>query len=399
MNILILTTKLPYPPKDGGAIATLNMAVGLADQGCHVTLLAMNTAKHYFPSDQIPRELQEKIEFHTVDADTGIKWPALLWNFFFSQRPYHSVRFRSGLFRIKLKELVENNQFDIIQLEGPYLDYCLPLIRQTSGAKISFRAHNIEYEIWSRRAGHTKNPFRRFYFSQLSGRIKKLESSLIHLVDMVMPISGRDHKIFLHLGLKKPSLVCPAGIDLTAYPDPAPASAFSLSFIGALDWGPNKEGLCWFLTHVWKQLTTIYSGLEIHVAGRNPDHFPLDHTRYPGVIMEGEVEDAGKFINSHPVMIVPLFSGSGIRIKILEAMWLGKTVITTSIGAGGLDVIHEKNILIADTPSGFIRNIGALYKRDLLEKIGTEARLFIKENFDNLVIAKKIVHFYKENLK
>lgn len=399
MNILILTTKLPYPPKDGGAIATLNMAAGLADQGCRVTMLAMNTTKHYFPPDQIPQDLQEKIRFHAVETDTGIRWGALIWNFLFSQKPYHSMRFRSDPFLEKLQELLHEHKYDIIQFEGPYLDYYLPLTRQLSRAQISFRAHNIEHEIWSRRADEVKNPIRRFYFSLLARRIKKLENAFIHQVDMVIPISARDHQIFLQMGLEKPSLACPAGIDIPSYPDPAPASILSLSFIGALDWGPNREGLNWFLEHVWKQLSSRHPDLKIHVAGRNPHHFYADHTRLPGIIMEGEVEDAGRFINSHPVMIVPLFSGSGIRIKILEAMLLGRVVITTSIGAEGLDVTDEKNILIANTPSAFINHIGTLYSMDLRQKIGTEARKFIKENFDNLVIAKKLVHFYKEHLK
>ncbi|KPK86999.1 MAG: hypothetical protein AMS27_03670 [Bacteroides sp. SM23_62_1] len=398
MNILILTTKLPYPAKDGGAIATLNMAAGLADLGCQVKMLAMNTAKHYFPPDQLPRELKKKIDFHVVDTDTEIRWTALLWNLLFSRRPYHSVRFHSGAFLFKLEKLLHDHHFDIIQLEGPYLDYCLPLIRKTCDAKISFRAHNIEHEIWSRRAGYARNPFKRMYFSMLSVRIKKLEKLLISLVDMVLPISPRDHNIFLQLGLEKPSLVCPAGIDTRTYPDPAAAPAFSLAFIGALDWGPNQEGLSWFLDHVWKQLSILYPDLKIHVAGRNPDHFFSDYKNDPRIIIEGEVEDAGRFINSHPVMIIPLFSGSGIRIKILEAMLLERLVITTPIGAEGLDVTHKKNILIAGTPSEFIENIGLAHEKDLQRQIGMDARKFIMENFDNFDIVKKVVHFYKEIL-
>ena len=287
MNILILTTKLPYPPKDGGAIATLNMAAGLSDLGHHVTMLAMNTSKHHFPANKVPRSLQEKIMFHIVDVNARIRWAAAFINLIFSKKPYHSVRFRSGLFMLKLRDLLTDEQFDIIQFEGPYLDYCVPLIRQTSKAKLSFRAHNIEHEIWNRRAHRSRNPLRRFYFSVLSGRIKRLERSLIHHVDMVIPISGKDYTTFLKLCPDNRYLVCPAGLNIPAYPDPEPVSAFSLFFIGALDWGPNTEGLDWFFKYIWKQLTALYPELKIHIAGRNSHYYFSGKIRHRDVIVEG----------------------------------------------------------------------------------------------------------------
>jgi glycosyltransferase involved in cell wall biosynthesis len=400
MNILILTTKPPYPPKDGGAIATLNMATGLAELDHHVTVLAMNTEKHFSPVDKIPRELQEKITFHVVDADTRIRWPLAVWNLFFSHRPYHSVRFRSGSLLQMLRDLLSHNQFDIIQFEGPYLDYCIPIIRKTSKAKISLRAHNIEHEIWERRAAQTKNPFKRFYFSLLSKRINRLERSFLYHADMVIPISVRDHTIFQQLNPDRIYFVCPTGIDIHAYPEPEPVSVFSLFYIGALDWGPNTEGLDWFFKHVWTDLITLYPSMRIHIAGRNSHYYFSGQTRQKGVIMEGEVEDAHQFINSHSVMIVPLFSGSGIRIKILEAMLLGRTVITTTTGAKGLNVTHKKNILIANLPAEFIQYTGELMTDTRqIKMIGKEARRFVKENFDNLVMAKQLAHFYKEQMK
>ena len=400
MNILILTTKLPYPPKDGGAIVTLNMATGLADMGHHVTMLAMNTSKHYFPAGKIPRELQEKIIFFTVNVDTRIRWHAFVLNLIFSKKPFHSVRFRSKSFNLMLHDILSHNHFDIVQFEGPYLDYCVPIIRKESKAKLSFRAHNIENEIWDRRAGHTRNPFKRFYFSLLSARIKKLESSLLRNVDLVIPISEKDYKKLLKVNPDKLFMVCQAGIDIHAYPEPEPVSSFSLFFIGALDWGPNREGLDWFFKHVWEELISLYPGLKLHIAGRNPHYYLSGKSRHEGVVMEGEVDDARRFINSHPVMIVPLLSGSGIRIKILEAMLLARTVITTTIGAEGLDVTHEKNIFIANSPAEFIQYTGMLISdSNRLHVTGTAARQFVKENFDNLVIAKKMAGFYKEQIK
>jgi glycosyltransferase involved in cell wall biosynthesis len=400
MKILILSTKLPYPPRDGGAIATLNLATGLSESGHHVILLAMNTTKHYFIPDQIPEQLMDKISIHSVNVKTRIWWPALLWNFLFSTKPYNAERFRSKQFTGKLKDIIISEKPDIVQFEGPYLDYCIPLIRGLSKAKISFRAHNLEFEIWERMAEQTKKPILRRYIKVLFHRIRNLEQSLISKTDMVVPISGHDLNGFRDIGLSCPSVVCPAGLDIRSYPDPSTISHISLFFIGALDWGPNTEGLDWFFGNVWKRLSVMHPGIELHVAGRNSDFYFKMKKEISGVIINGEVEDAHAFINNHSVMIVPLLSGSGIRVKILEGMLLGRTVITTSTGAEGLDVTDNINILIANTADEFISHIEKLIESpDLARSIGLSARQFVMENFDNLVIAKKLADFYTEQLK
>jgi glycosyltransferase involved in cell wall biosynthesis len=395
MNILILTSKLPYPPRDGGAIATLNMATGLSDSGHKVRLLAMNTTKHFFDPGRIPEQLREKITIITVDIKTHIRWPLLLWNFLFSKRPYNAVRFHSRRFTDKLKVLMNEENPDIIQLEGPYLDYCIPLIREMSKAKISFRAHNLEYEIWERRAKQTNNPAIRGYLKILSSRIRKLEQSLAEKVDMIVPISVRDHNGFLKLGLSCPSIVCPVGLDVRAYPEPAPIHEIRLFYIGALDWAPNTEGLDWFFQNVWKRLTVLHPEIDLHIAGRNPEYYFNSKKELGRVIIEGEVDDAHAFINNYSVMIVPLLSGSGIRVKILEGMLLGRTVITTATGAEGLDVTDNRNILIANTADAFVAHIDKLIRSpELASSIGSAARQFVMQNFDNLVISKKLADFY-----
>ena len=246
MKILIISTKLPYPPKDGGAIATLNMATGMADTGNEVVMLSMNTPKHFFPPDDIPGSLRDKITFHAVPVDTRIHRAKFLANLLFSGLPYNATRFHSDDFLSELKRLLSATRFDIIQMEGPYLDHYLPAIRQYSGARIAFRSHNLEHEIWSGRAKSTRNPFIRYYLSVLSRRIRRLEKKLLDEVDFLVPISGKDLEGFRQMGLNIPFLICPTGLNLKEYTGMDQTGEFSLFFIGALDWGPNTEGLDWF---------------------------------------------------------------------------------------------------------------------------------------------------------
>jgi glycosyltransferase involved in cell wall biosynthesis len=137
---------------------------------------------------------------------------------------------------------------------------------------------------------------------------------------------------------------------------------------------------------------------KLHIAGRNPGHYFKDDPPQ-GTVLEGEVEDALEFFSSHQVMLVPLLSGSGIRIKILEAMAMAKTVICTPIAAEGLKVSSGKQLFIAETPEQFAEILLKLSREPgLLSKTGRNARKFINENFDNLELSESLISFYKKHL-
>ena len=168
----------------------------------------------------------------------------------------------------------------------------------------------------------------------------------------------------------------------------------SLSFIGSLDWMPNLEGLTWFLENVWQRVIKKHPNIALHIAGRNtPDEW-LKKT-IPNVTIHGEVEDAREFITAHPIMIVPLLSGSGMRVKILESMALSRVTITTTLGLEGIDAEADTEVLIADTAEDFVRQISfCMDNADALPQIGTQARAFIEEHFDNKKIAARLLEFY-----
>jgi len=399
MNILILSVKLPYPPRDGGAIATLGLAEGLAGAGMEVTLLSVNTRKHYFPVDEIPARLREKIRFDAVEADTSPRPFRALLNLLFSSRPYISERFRSRTFAGRLQQLLEENQFDIVQLEGPYLAYLLPLIRKHSSAKVSLRAHNLEHEIWERRAAHTGSPLFRWYLRNLATRIRKLETELAREVDSIVAISERDRERLAGIAPGAGTITIPAGIDLADYTPTEAVPGTSLCYIGALDWAPNMEGLRWFLREVMPLLSGESPAVELHVAGRNaPAEFARELQDAPHVQYAGEVEDAQAFMRSFRVMVVPLLTGSGIRIKILEGMACGMCIITSMIGAEGIPAKSGDHLVIADSPEEFARTIQhTLAEPQIQTRMKTAARRFVKEKFDTFTIAAELAGFYNRS--
>jgi polysaccharide biosynthesis protein PslH len=398
MKILQIANKVPYPPRDGGSIATLSMTKGFSRLGHEVSVLAMNTSKHRIRAADIPASLSAKIRFILEDVDTGIYPLKALQNLLFSGMPYNAERFVTKGFSARLKELLLAEHFDVIQLEGLYLTPYVPLIRSHSNALLSMRSHNIEHEIWHRSYLNCHG-LKKFYTGVIAARVKRMEIGSLNDYDVMVPITPRDAGIMRSLGCRIPLHVAPAGINMDDFRGYDKKPLFpSLFHIGALDWSPNQEGLAWFFEHCWPVLHRQYPQLRFFIAGRNaPEH--IRRIDKPNVVFLGEVDNAYTFMEEKAIMVVPLLTGSGMRIKIIEGMALGKSIVSTSIGTEGIGTTHERDIIIADGPENFIRGIADLLDNfDKFEAIGRNARAFIAENYDNVSITEALAGFYTEHI-
>jgi glycosyltransferase involved in cell wall biosynthesis len=398
MKILQVTNKVPYPIKDGGAIACMNLTRGFSLNGHKVTVLAMNTQKHHILYGELPESVKDLAEFKLVEVPARISRISALGNLLFSRKPYNAVRFISGSFKKELIKLLKGKQFDVIQLEGLYVCPYIPVIRKYSNAKIVYRAHNIEHEIWERTAAMAKG-WEKIYFRILSRRIKKLEKGMMNQYDLLVPITERDGKILDELGNKKPRHVSQTGIDSSVLiPNSKKLKHPTLFHIGSLDWTPNQEGLIWFLEKCWPKINDKFPEIKFYIAGRNAPYWFKRKMDLPNVVFEGEVPDAYDFMNSKSIMVVPLFSGSGMRIKIIEGMALGKPIITTSIGTEGISTTAGENIMLAETADEFVSSISELIdNREFFDKIGRNAIEYIHEKFDNMAAAAALIEFYKQH--
>jgi len=399
MRILQLMNKVPWPPKDGGAIACLNMTKGFSMLGHEVTVLSMNTSKHHILIKELPTNIRNQADFHLVEVPASINWFEASINLLFSDLPYNAQRFISKEYSQQLAQLLTVRTFDVIQLEGLYLCPYISVIRKYSDALIVYRAHNIEYEIWDRTAKLSEG-LRSKYLHNLSKRIKRFEISYLNTYDLLVPITDRDGIILDSLGNVKPRHTSQTGIDFASLVPTAKKLEFpSLFHIGALDWAPNQEGLIWFFDHCWPRIHSENPELKFYLAGRNAPEWLERRFKLDGVVYLGEINDAYDFINSKAVMVVPLFSGSGMRIKIIEGMALGKPIVTTDIGTEGIPTKDGLNIMIANDADQFVESITRLISnRTLFDEIGKNAIGFIQEKYDNLAQAGALIDFYKKQI-
>jgi polysaccharide biosynthesis protein PslH len=395
MRILQLHNKVPYPPKDGGAIGVWNFTVEFAKQGHDVTLLAMNTKKHFCNVETIPEEICKLINIVTVNVDALITFKGVLFNLLFSTKPYNAQRFISNDYTNKLIEILTAEKFDVIILEGLYMCPYISIIRKFSKAKIVFKAHNVEHEIWSRVVANEPSFYKREYLKILSRRIRKMEIGYINKADSLVTFTERDAQFFNSLGNKLPYYVAPAGIDTShLVPDKTNTIFPSVFYIGALDWAPNQEALMWFMRKVWPSFYLKFPEIKLEIAGRNAPDWFKKFLLEPNVVFLGEITDAYSYMNSRAIMIVPLLSGSGMRIKIVEGMALGKIIITTSIGTEGIETTHNQDILIADTAEQYQKQLErAINDKPLCDAISFNAIKFVKKNFNINQITKELTDF------
>ena len=400
MQILMLANKMPYPPKDGGSIATLSMAKAFVKLGHRVTILAMNTYKHHFEVEDLPDDIKSEIDFYTVYVDTSIKPPEVLTNLIFSRLPYNAKRFISSAYKQKLVKLLREKQFDIVQLEGLYLYPYIGIIRKHFTGPVSFRAHNVEHEIWRRSLTNQRQGIKRMYMKVLTNRMEQFEVRSLNKFDLLVPITERDGHVFEFLGNNSPKCIAPVGIDLENYKYKAPTGYKpELAFIGSLDWMPNLEGIDWFLDKVWPEIIKQNPDVKFHIAGRNAPPKYEHKIKRRNVVFHGEVNDALDYLNEFAFMVVPLLSGSGMRVKIVEGMATGRVVFTTTIGAEGLNAIDKENIFIDDDPSKMAHTIlETITKPEKVTEVSKNARSFIETEFDNTEIAQRLIDFFNSHL-
>ncbi|MFH1118461.1 MAG: glycosyltransferase family 4 protein [Bacteroidota bacterium] len=397
MKILLLCNKSPWPPLEGGPIAMNAMITGLLSAGHQVKVLAVNSNKYSIGTDAIPEAYRLKTGIETVYIDLKVKpLPALLN--LFTGKSYHVERFISESFKLALTSILKKEKFDIIQFETLFTSPYLPLIRNLSDARIVLRAHNIEHLIWQRIAAGCWNPVKKIYLSHLARTLKQYELDTLKKVDGVVAITEKDAGFFRSVAPGTEVISVPFGIQSTGSDNTITIKTDeeqpTLFHLGSMNWIPNQEGIGWFIRRVWPQIAEKFPELRFHLAGREMPQW-LKSLHKKGIIVDGEIPDAVAYMQSHTIMIVPLFSGSGIRIKIIEGMLAGKAIITTEIGAEGISFTDGVNLLIANDEDGFIQAVERCLKTPgLIEELGKNAKNHVKQVHNNGHLMEKISDFY-----
>ncbi|MBC8266777.1 MAG: glycosyltransferase family 4 protein [Flavobacteriales bacterium] len=394
MRILQICIKPPFPEKDGYALAVNHISNALLQKGHDLKVIAISTPKHI--AEEVPAQYLSKINYEDIFIDTNVKILPAFLNLF-SKSSYNTNRFYSSNFANKLKIILKGNSFDIVLLEGLFVCPYYDIIKKNSKAKIILRAHNIESDIWKGLAKQTTIFLKKWYLNLLQKKLYHYEKEIVTKMDGIICISDKDAN-WMKKQTSKKIITIPFAIDTENQANTS-VEKNTIFHIGSMDWMPNIEGVKWFLEKVFPIINQKNENLILHLAGRNMPKFFYDYST-KNIIVHGEVNNAKEFMEKHHLMIVPLWSGSGIRIKILEAMAVGKIIISTSIGADGINYKDKKNILIANTQEDFANKIIWCFENPIESKnIGENAKKNIQENYSLLKITEELNTYLTKSLK
>ena len=371
-----------------------NMARSLHNAGAQVKILALNTSKHFIDPKSLPESFISWSGIEAVELDTSLKVSKALMNIFQSGS-YNIERFYSEEFDELLKKELKTVSYEIVQLETSFFAPYIKSIRECSAAKIVMRTHNVEHVIWKRLAEEEKSFLKKTYLSFLSKRMKNVEVNALRKSDALVSLSSDDSSTFRELGIKTKQHYCPVGLDLNEYKTKQKFNdPLKLFHLGAMDWMPNIEAVEWLLEEVWPSIKKE-TNAELHIAGTgmSEEYFAMADDRLQ---VYGRIEDAKGFLAERDVMLVPVFSGSGIRVKILEGFAMGNAVISTSIGAEGIPVSNGHDIMIANNAKQFIDAVRSLSTdRSKLQQMSLNGRAAVQNNFSIDILGKKLISFYR----
>ena len=389
MKVLFITSKPSYPCKDGGSVASASFLDCLLEI-CTVKYFTISTSKHPFDRSKFPEKIITNTNPETIQIDTTINAFNALKHLF-NNKSYNLSRFDSKQIHSRLKRILEE-PYDCVILDSLYSTPYLDTIRLNTKAKVFIRTHNVEHEIWEYYSSNNTNPFKKWYLRKLASDLKKQEILLLNQFDGVISISEEDTTKFKLIGIKTPIENLTTAVSINA--SNHNYNLVSLFHLGSMNWTPNIEAVE-SIIELFPSIRADVPDLEFHIAGSHMNG-EYSNRKSEGIIEDGFIEDISSYVSERGILVSPIKSGSGIRVKILEMMSLGIPVITTSLGAQGIQ--SEGNLLIADTNEEIKQKILQLVNdKNQREKLGMNSIDYIRTHHNIKTLSKQLLEFISKS--
>jgi polysaccharide biosynthesis protein PslH len=381
MHVLVLANRLPFPVDDGWKMRTYHLLRGFA-QHATVTLLAYSDDEQEV-IDAFRSSLGGDIEVITV-APPKVHSPARLAAGLLTSTPLQVWNVRTRRFGRAVRELAARRSFDVAVAELTYMYPYLQLLPRSTRRIID--THNVDSVVLRRFAGALPSRPRRLYSAATAGKLEAFERAVFADADMVWVCSDEDGRLARTISPSAHILTVPNGVDTRAV---APMSSVRprperLLFFGRMDYEPNRDAVHYFAQSILPELRKLGVDVELHVVGAGIDGDLERRARdTPEIHLAGRVDDLLPALAKACIVVVPLRMGGGTRLKILEALSAGKAVVSTSLGAEGLDLTDGHDVLLADSPEAFARAVRTLLEDDILrQRLGENGRATVQKLYD-----------------
>jgi sugar transferase (PEP-CTERM/EpsH1 system associated) len=397
MRVLAVDEEIPFPLNSGKRIRTFNLLKHLARR--HEIVFVCRQHEGIGETDKQGFEnagIKAIIVPHQVCKKSGTGFYLALLGNLFSRFPYSVSSHYSVQLVAALQELVDGDRFDLIHCE--WTPYAVNL-RSLPSLPSVVVAHNVEAKIWHRSFQVEANPLKKGYIYLQWKKMEAFERDAFSYFTRVIAVSEEDRLSIAQTQPEDRVVVVENGVD-TEYFNPSGMASKrnSLVFTGAMDWRPNVDSMLYFLDEIWPMVVKEFPDSTLTIVGRNPaEVLRRKVANLASVQVTGTADDVRPYVEEASVYIVPLRIGGGSRLKILEALSMCKPVVSTSIGAEGLDLMNDCEILIADEPAKFVGAIARLFRDSVLRgRLGSAGRSLVEKRYQWKTLARKLEDVWQE---
>ena len=369
----MISPMVPMPADDGGRLCILSMVRYLKGGGHEIHFVAPRTRAN--DAAAFARE----VSLHLIDLDPRSTIPGRLWHAF-GPLPYAAQKFFSERALNEIRDIAKKHRFDAIHVEHLYVMRFASALKRELRLPLVLHEHNIETMILRHFARNTRNPLVRLYARAECRKMHAFETAALRDCDLVFPVTAEDGGKLRQMAPALNVVVLPHGVDTQRLRFSHCTVPERLLFLTNLDWLPNRESFDYYTRDIHPALKSAVPGLRTLVVGKDL-HRADRRNLPPDIEFRGFLPDLNEASSLASVALVPLRIGSGIRVKILELMAMGITVVSTRLGAQGIHVRDGEHLLIADSPEEITRAVkGLLADPDRCRRIAVSARRFIEEN-------------------
>jgi sugar transferase (PEP-CTERM/EpsH1 system associated) len=402
MNVLWISHNVPYPPQMGVLLRNYNLLKQLS-RIADVYLVAL-CQRDILPVRvdlaEARRELEKfcrHVEIVPLPSDASrLRWYGLVLGSVITAHPYSVNWVKCRQLQSTIRELVRRVRFEVAHFDtiglAEYRD-------DVGDVPRVLNHHNIESQLMDRRRGVARNALERFYFAMEARKLRRYETEHCGAFDLNITVSELDKTLLSMMVPGSRIEVISNGVD-TAYFTPGEEEIVSgnLVFVGGMNWYPNRDAILYFCREIWPLLGQEVPGASFTVVGGAPPRELLDLARRdPRVLVAGFVEDVRPYLRQAEVYVCPMRDGGGTRLKILDALAMGKAIVSTTIGCEGIDIQPSKNVLLADTPRDFVDRVKTvLADPQLRHRLGDEGRRLAETSYSWAIIGQRLNDLYRD---
>lgn len=394
MRILVVCTRSPWPLIEGRALRTYNLVreAARSHDVCLCTYVQSEAEAQGIDHlrsfcaevHAVPLYMDNKVQAIAADVLTDV----------FSSAPIMALKYRTAAMRHLLASVIPRFHPEVVHLDMLHLGEIIPLLR---GLPVVVVEHNVETALLNRRVANESNLLRRQYLARQAAKLEKYETRICRAANEIVAVSDVDAELIGRMAPDTPVTVVPNGVDVEYFaPGSRPADAASMVYVGGLSWFPNFDAIDFFTKEVLDRITASEPCASLTVIGQVPSERMLEPWKNESrVRFTGLVDDIRPAVAHAGVYVVPLRIGGGTRLKILDAMAMGKAVVSTSVGCEGLQVRSGEDLLIADGAEEFAQAVLRVMKHpELARRLGAAGRACVERNYRWSAIAQRMEAVY-----